>query len=48
MPQPTYFDIAASVARSTARELNEQTHWIDYDAPSREDERKRPAAPSCP
>jgi hypothetical protein len=32
MSQPSYFDLAVSDAREYARQLEAQTHWIDYDA----------------
>ena len=33
MPQPNYFDLAVADAREHARQLESETHWIDYDAP---------------
>ena len=33
MSQPTYLDLAVRDARTYARQLEAQTHWIDYDAP---------------
>jgi hypothetical protein len=29
----SYFDLAVSTARQHARQFEEQTHWIDFDAP---------------
>lgn len=59
MSQPDYFDIAVSTARQVVRGLEQQTHWIDYDAPvwrgraqaacgSVVDARKFSQQPTCP
>jgi hypothetical protein len=33
MPQTNFVDLAVATARLHARQLEPETHWIDYDAP---------------